>query len=171
MKVAIYARVSTVDQNYEGQLEELRALADRSGWEVVEVYSEKVSGTKETEDRPELKRMMRDARWRKFEKVLVWSVDRLGRSMKNLILVLNELKDLKIDIFSYKQAIENTIRKERQIVGIRKAKERGVRFGRKPTTDAQVAKIRWLRKNGSSIRAICAEVKVSPNTVYGVLQQ
>ena len=79
MKVAIYARVSTVDQNYEGQLEELRALADRSGWEVVEVYSEKVSGTKETEDRPELKRMMRDARWRKFEKVLVWSVDRLGR--------------------------------------------------------------------------------------------
>jgi DNA invertase Pin-like site-specific DNA recombinase len=174
MKVAIYARVSTVDQNYEGQLEELRALADRSGWEVVEVYSEKVSGTKETEDRPELKRMMR-----------------LGRSMKNLVLVLNELKDLKIDIFSYKQAIdtstamgsmffqflgifsefENTIRKERQIVGIRKAKERGVRFGRKPTTDAQIAKIRWLRKNGSSIRAICAEVKVSPNTVYGVLQQ
>lgn len=189
MKVAIYARVSTADQNYEGQLEELRALADRSGWEVVEVYSEKVSGTKETEDRPELKRMMRDARWRKFEKVVVWSVDRLGRSMKNLVLVLNELKDLKIDIFSYKQAIdtstamgsmffqflgifsefENTIRKERQIVGIRKAKERGVRFGRKPTTEAQVAKIRWLRKNGSSIRAICAEVKVSPNTVYGVL--
>lgn len=191
MKVALYARVSTIDQNYEGQIEELRSLADRSGWEVVEVYSEKVSGTKESEDRPELKRMMRDARWRKFEKVLVWSVDRLGRSMKNLVFILNELKDLKIDIFSYKQAIdtstamgsmffqflgifsefENTIRKERQIVGIRKAKERGVRFGRKPTTESQVAKIRWLRKNGSSIRAICAEVKVSPNTVYGVLQQ
>lgn len=189
MKVAIYARVSTIDQNYEGQLEELRALADRSGWEVVEVYSEKVSGTKETEDRPELKRMMRDARWRKFEKVVVWSVDRLGRSMKNLVLVLNELKDLKIDIFSYKQAIdtstamgsmffqflgifsefENTIRKERQIVGIRKAKERGVRFGRKPTTEAQIAKIRWMRKNGASIRVICSEVKVSPNTVYGSL--
>jgi DNA invertase Pin-like site-specific DNA recombinase len=189
MKVAIYARVSTIDQNYDGQLEELRLLAERSGWELVEVYSEKVSGTKETEERPELKRMMRDARWRKFEKVLVWSVDRLGRSMKNLVLVLNELKELKIDIFAYKQAIdtttamgsmffqflgifsefENTIRKERQIVGIRKAKERGVRFGRKPTTEAQIAKIRWMRKNGSSIRAICAEVKVSPNTVYGVL--
>ncbi len=64
---------------------------------------------------------------------------------------------------------ENTIRKERQIVGIRKAKERGVRFGRKPTTEAQIAKIRWMRKNGSSIRTICSEVKVSPNTVYGVL--
>ena len=189
MKVAIYARVSTIDQDYEGQLEELKLLAERSGWEVVEVYSEKVSGTKETEERSELKRMMRDARWRKFEKVLVWSVDRLGRSMKNLVLVLNELKDLKIDIFAYKQAIdtstamgsmffqflgifsefENTIRKERQIVGIRKAKERGVRFGRKPTTEAQIAKIRWMRKNGSSIRTICSEVKVSPNTVYGVL--
>mgnify|MGYP000881291884 FL=1 len=81
MKVAIYARVSTTDQNYEGQLEELHALTERSGWEVVQVYSEKISGTKETEERPELKRMMRDARLRKFEKVLVWSVDRLGRSM------------------------------------------------------------------------------------------
>ena len=188
MKVAIYARVSTVDQNYEGQLEELRALADRSGWEVVEVYSEKVSGTKETEDRPELKRMMRDARWRKFEKVVVWSVDRLGRSMKNLVLVLNELKDLKIDIFAYKQAIdtstamgsmffqflgifsefENTIRKERQIVGIRKAKERGVRFGRKPTAESQIVKICNMRRNGASVRAICKEVGVSPNTVLSV---
>lgn len=62
MKVAIYARVSTTDQNYEGQLEELHALAERSGWEVVEVYSEKISGTKATEERPELKRMMHDAK-------------------------------------------------------------------------------------------------------------
>lgn len=190
MKVAIYARVSTADQNYEGQLEELHALAERSGWDVVEVYSEKISGTKSTDERPELKRMMRDARLRKFEKVLVWSVDRLGRSMKNLVFVLNELKDSKIDIFSYKQAIdtssamgsmffqflgifsefENTIRKERQVVGIRKAKERGVRFGRKPTSEAQIAKIQWMKRNGASIRAICKEVKVSPNTVYAVLQ-
>lgn len=92
MKVAIYARVSTVDQNYEGQLEELHALAERSGWEIVEVYSEKISGTKATEDRPELKRMMHDAKLRRFEKVVVWSVDRLGRSMRNLVLVLTELK-------------------------------------------------------------------------------
>ena len=147
MKVAIYARVSTADQNYEGQLEELHALAERSGWEVVDVYSEKISGTKATDERPELKRMMKDARLRKFEKVLVWSVDFLG-------------------IFS---EFENTIRKERQVVGIRKAKERGVCFGRKPTTEAQIDRIRWMRKHGSSIRAICQEVKVSPNTVYAAL--
>ena len=189
MKVAIYARVSTADQNYEGQLEELHALAERSGWEVFAVYSEKISGTKATDERPELKRMMKDARLRKFDKVLVWSVDRLGRSMKNLIFVLTELKESRIDIFSYKQAIdtstamgamffqflgifsefENTIRKERQVVGIRKAKERGVCFGRKPTTEDQIARIRWMRKQGSSIRAICQEVKVSPNTVYAAL--
>ena len=71
MKVAIYARVSTTDQNYEGQLEELNALAERSGWEVVQVYSEKISGTKATEDRPELKRMMHDAKLRRFDKVVV----------------------------------------------------------------------------------------------------
>lgn len=189
MNVAIYARVSTTDQNYEGQLEELQLLANRSGWVVIETYSEKISGTKSAEDRPELKRLMRDARLRRFEKVLVWSVDRLGRSMKNLVYVLTELKEHKIDIFSYKQAIdtgtvtgsmffqflgifsefENTIRKERQLVGIRKAKERGVRFGRKATTEAQIAKIQWMKRNGSSVRAICREVHVSPNTVQFVL--
>jgi DNA invertase Pin-like site-specific DNA recombinase len=54
-------------------------------------------------------------------------------------------------------------------VGIRKAKERGVRFGRKPTTEAQIAKIQWMKRNGSSIRTICKEVKVSPKTVYAAL--
>ena len=58
MKVAIYARVSTVDQNYEGQLEELHALAERSGWEVVEVYSEKISGKNFMPSEPAVERIV-----------------------------------------------------------------------------------------------------------------
>ena len=138
---------------------------------MVEVYSEKVSGTKETDERVALKNMMHDARLRKFEKVLVWSVDRLGRSMKGLVMVLSELKDLKVDIFAYKQAIdtstamgamffqfvgifsefENNIRKERQLVGIRKAKERGGRFGRKPTSSGTLSK-RQAKQRALAVR-------------------
>lgn len=81
-------------------------MADRSGYEVVEIYAEKISGAKANADRPELKRMMKDARWRRFQKVLVWSVDRLGRSMKNLVDVLTALRDLKIDILVQQQGID-----------------------------------------------------------------
>lgn len=186
MKVAIYARVSSVDQNYEMQLQELNALADRSGWTVVDIYAEKISGTKKTEDRPELKRLMKDAKSRKFQKVLVWSVDRLGRSMKNLVDVLSELRDLKIDIFAQQQGIdtgtqmgsmmfsflsifsefETNLRRERQMLGIQKARENGKRWGgRQPIADDKIEKIRLMRSKGLTVREICKKLKVSPNTV------
>jgi DNA invertase Pin-like site-specific DNA recombinase len=186
LRVAIYARVSSVDQNYEMQLQELNALADRSGWAVVDVYAEKISGTKKTEDRPELKRLMKDAKSRKFQKVLVWSVDRLGRSMKNLVDVLSELRDLKIDIFAQQQGIdtgtqmgsmmfsfisifsefETNLRRERQMLGIQKARKNGKRWGgRQPTADDKIEKIRLMRSKGLTVREICKKLKVSPNTV------
>ena len=187
MKVAIYARVSTVDQDYEMQIQELQALADRSGYEVVEIYAEKISGTKANADRPELKRLMKDARWRRFQKVLVWSVDRLGRSMKNLVDVLTELRDLKIDILAQQQGIdtgtqmgammfsfisifsefEMNLRRERQMLGIQKARAAGKRWGvRQPTSEEKVEKIRTMKRKGFTVRDICKKLKVSPNTIY-----
>ena len=106
MKVAVYVRVSTNRQNDEAQHDDLTALCDRSEWEVADVYREKVSGTKGSSERSELNRLLRDARLRRFSKVVVWSVDRLGRSMKHLVTVLSELKDSKINIFSFKQGID-----------------------------------------------------------------
>ncbi len=190
MKVAIYARVSSEAQDYEMQLQELQALADRSGYEVVEIYAEKISGTKANADRPELKRLMKDARWRKFQKVLVWSVDRLGRSMKNLVDVLTELRDLKIDIFAQQQGIdtgtqmgammfsfisifsefETNLRRERQMLGIQKARASGKTWGgRQPTSEEKIERIRVMRARGSTVRTICQKMKVSPNTVYAAL--
>jgi DNA invertase Pin-like site-specific DNA recombinase len=190
MKVAIYARVSSETQDYEMQLQELQALADRSGYEVVEIYAEKISGTKANADRPELKRMMKDARWRRFQKVLVWSVDRLGRSMKNLVDVLTELRDLKIDILAQQQGIdtgtqmgammfsfisifsefETNLRRERQMLGIQKARAAGKRWGvRQPTSEEKVEKIRTMKRKGFTVREICKKLKVSPNTIYAAI--
>ena len=190
MKVAIYARVSHETQDYEMQLQELQALADRSGYEVVEIYAEKISGTKANADRPELKRMMKDAKWRRFQKVLVWSVDRLGRSLKNLLDTLTELRDLKIDIFAQQQGIdtgtqmgammfsfisifsefETNLRRERQMLGIQKARAAGKTWGgRQPTSDEKLEKIRTMKRKGFTVRDICKKLKVSPNTIYAAM--
>lgn len=190
MKVAIYARVSSESQDYEMQLHELQALAVRSGYEVVEIYAEKISGTKANADRPELKRMMKDAKWRRFQKVLVWSVDRLGRSMKNLVDVLTELRDLKIDILAQQQGIdtgtqmgammfsfisifsefETNLRRERQMLGIQKARASGKTWGgRQPTSDEKLEKIRTMKRKGFTVRDICKKLKVSPNTIYAAM--
>jgi DNA invertase Pin-like site-specific DNA recombinase len=133
---------------------------------------------------------MKDARWRRFQKVLVWSVDRLGRSMKNLVDVLTELRDLKIDIFAQQQGIdtgtqmgammfsfisifsefETNLRRERQMLGIQKARASGKTWGgRQPTSQEKIERIRAMRANGDTVRAICQKMKVSPNTIYAAL--
>ena len=81
-------------------------ICERNDWTVVEEYNETISGTKSASDRKELKRMLDDASRKKFDKLVVWSVDRLGRSMKHLVSVLSQLKDLEVDIYSYKQGVE-----------------------------------------------------------------
>lgn len=189
MKVAVYVRVSTNHQSDEAQYEELEQLCQRSDWEIVSVYRETVSGTKAADERKELNRMLRDARLRRFEKAVVWSVDRLGRSMKHLVTVLAELKDIGVNVFSFKQGLdtqtpmgsmlfqfvgifaefENEMRKERQAIGIAKAKSKGTQFGRKPTSRTQMNEIRKLRSEGVSISKICKAVSVSPHTVYKAL--
>ena len=78
MKVGIYVRVSTIQQTTENQLLELYEVCERNDWSVVEEYNETVSGTKGVDDRQELNRLLKDASRKKFDKVVIWSVDRLG---------------------------------------------------------------------------------------------
>ena len=189
MKVAIYVRVSTQQQTTENQLLELHDICERNNWEIVEEYNETISGTKGVDDRLELNRLLKDASRRKFEKVVIWSVDRLGRSMKHLVMVLSQLKDLDIDIYSYKQGIdtsttmgssffhmvgifselENNMRKERQTIGIKRAKKDGVRFGRKDVVNEDKEyQIYQMRTKGKSIRAIAKEVGISIGRTHQV---
>ena len=181
-KVAMYVRVSTQQQTTENQLLELYEVCERNDWSVVEEYNETVSGTKGVDGRSELSRLLQDAQRKKFEKVVIWSVDRLGRSMKHLVMVLSQLKDLDVDIYSYKQGIdtsttmgssffhmvgifaelENNMRSERQKIGIKRALKDGVKFGRKDVMDEDKEyQIYQLRCKGKSIRSIAKEVGIS----------
>ena len=187
MNVGIYVRVSTLQQTTDNQKLELYEVCERNDWIVVEEYNETVSGTKGESDRDELKRMLTDASRRKFDKLVVWSVDRLGRNMKHLVTVLSQMKDLDVDIYSYKQGIdtsttmgssffymvgifaelENNMRSERQKIGIRRALESGAKFGRKSKLSKSVlTQIHSLRGQGQSMRQISKELDISVATVH-----
>ena len=189
MNVGVYVRVSTQQQTTENQLLELYEVCERNDWTVVEEYNETVSGTKGQNDRDELKRMLIDASRKKFDKVVVWSVDRLGRNMKHLVSILSQLKDLDIDLYAYKQGIdtsttmgssfyymvgifselENNMRRERQLIGIKKHMNEGVKFGRKDVVDDEKEyQIYQLRKKGKSIRQISKEVGISVGRTHKV---
>ena len=188
MRVAIYCRVSTTQQDDEAQYEELVALCKRSRWQVARVYREKISGTSAA-DRPELKKLLIEAKQRQFDKVLVWSADRLARSMRHLMTVLGELHDCNVQLFSYKQGVdtstpmgsmlwqflgifaefEHGIRRERQAIGIAKARERGVRFGRPKLSRVKQLEIIKLRRKGLGINKIARQLRVGSGSVMRTL--
>ena len=92
-RVCIYVRVSTTKQTVENQIQVLREYSDRCGYQITRIYSDNgISGSKGRQDRPGLDQMLKDGVQRKFEMVLVWSVDRLGRSVSHLVEVMNDLK-------------------------------------------------------------------------------
>ncbi len=190
MRIAIYSRVSTAQQDDEAQYEELITLCKRSGWQIVRIYREKVSGAKSAADRPELKQLLIEAKQRKFDKVVVWSADRLARSMRHLVNVLGELNDCGVQLFSYKQGVdtstpmgamlwqflgifaefENGIRRERQAIGIAKAKERGVRFGRPRISKKLQREVLVLRVEGLGINKIARRLCVGTGSVVRTLR-
>ena len=191
LQVACYLRVSTLSQHSENQLIELLDVCNRNKWQITEIYEETISGTKGVDERYELNRMMHDACRKKFDKVVVWSVDRLGRSMNHLVRVLSQLDDLNVDVFSYVQGIdtstqfgksmfqmvgifaelENNMRKERQSIGIKRALDNGAKFGRKSIMNEElIFKINNLREEGHSMRYIAKECDVSTTIVQKAIK-
>ena len=187
MKVAIYTRVSTSDQTTQNQLMDLEEVIERNNWEVVEFYDEVISGTKGVDERFELARMLKDAQRKKFEKLIIWSVDRLGRNLKNIIGVLSTLHESGIEVFSYKQGIdtsttmgrsfmaitgifaeiENDLRKERQSIGIKRALANGAQFGRKTViTDKFRNDAIKYRAEGKSYNQIAQLLNSNKATVH-----
>ena len=187
--VAIYVRVSTSEQTTENQLIELVDICERNKWNITKVYDETVSGTKSINERPVLKQMLDDASRKKFQMVVVWSVDRVGRSLKHLVSVMTHLDELGVDIYSYKQAIqtntsmgsmffslmgvmaqmETDIRKERQTIGIKRALSQGVKFGRRKVVDEDTElEIVELRHKGKTLRYIAKKTGISLGSVQKV---
>jgi DNA invertase Pin-like site-specific DNA recombinase len=106
MKAAIYARVSTIDQEPENQLQELRRYIDARGWTAVEYVDRGVSGAKDR--RPSLDQLLADARRRRFDVLICWRLDRLGRNLRHLITLLDELQALGIAFVSLAEGIDAT---------------------------------------------------------------
>jgi DNA invertase Pin-like site-specific DNA recombinase len=109
-RAAIYARVSTRNgQTTENQLRELKAVARRHGWEVVTIYTDDgVSGAKSRDQRPGLDDLLKGVARKEFDVVAAWSVDRLGRSLQDLIATLNELKAKGVDLYLHKQGLDTS---------------------------------------------------------------
>lgn len=190
-KVCLYCRVSTTHQTSENQLRELRAVAERMGYEIVSEFIDNgISGSKSRKDRPALDEMMKLATQRKFEMVMCWSIDRLGRSLQHLVEILNELQSMKIDLFFMQQGMDTTtpsgrmifsvfgaigefernLIRERVIAGQQRAKASGVHIGR-PTkmNDGMRSAIKAMHENGMSIRQIAKSCKVGIGTVYSAI--
>ena len=188
-KVAIYGRVSTKDQNPESQLLDLRKYVKLRDWEVYQEYVDRgVSGIKE--NRPALDRLMKDARKRKFDILLVWRFDRFARSTKHLVTALEELEGLGIDFCSYQDSIdtstnhgklvftimgaiaefERSLIRERVLAGLRRAKENGIRLGR-PRLEVNIKKMKELVLNGNSIREIAKQIGISKSLAHKTLRR
>lgn len=188
-RVGMYLRVSVDTQHTGSQLSALEKYAASREFEIVEVYEDQgFSGAKEK--RPALDRLMADARRRKFDAVLVFRVDRFSRSLKHLVLALEEFKALGIDFISYSESwdttspmgeamfqlsgifaqLERSIIRERIIAGIRRAREKGRRLGRKPV-DVSAGEVKELRASGKSIRAIASAVGCGKSTVAAMLKR
>lgn len=190
-RVAIYARVSTTQQDTEAQIAECQAYAQRCAYEMAGVYQDKISGVTGKDDRPELSRLLEDAFARKFDAVVVYSIDRLGRSLKHCLEILETLKAHRCDFISLKQQIdtssatgqlifnifaclanyERTMILERTALGRARAKARGVRFGRPSSYNESVAiSVRMLRARGAGIREIMGQLHLGAGTVYKALR-
>ena len=192
MRVAIYLRTSTLEQTTENQERELRAVAARLGHEIVEVYSDNgISGAKSRDKRPQFDRLCRDAAKRQFEMVMAWSVDRLGRSLQDLVGFLSDLHALHVDLFLHQQGLdtttpagkamfqmmgvfaefERTMIQERVRAGLKRARSEGKRLGRPPISPELENRIRKaLNEPGRTdgVRKIANRFCVNPGTVQRI---
>jgi DNA invertase Pin-like site-specific DNA recombinase len=184
MRVAIYARVSTLNgQHPEMQLAELREHASRRGWEVTcEYVDEGVSGSKES--RPALNRLMTDAHRRRFDAVLVWKIDRFGRSLKHLVNALADLDAYGVAFISLRDNLdlttptgrlmfqvvgamaefEKALIQERVKCGLKNARANGQQLGR-PRRVVSNDQLLRLKAQGASLREIATKLGIGYGTV------
>jgi DNA invertase Pin-like site-specific DNA recombinase len=188
-RAAIYVRVSTDHQTVENQIRELRQIAERRGWEVVDIYSDAgISGAKDRKQRPGLDRMLNDAGRRKFDIVMAWAIDRVGRSLIDLLGTIQHLEACGVDLYLDQQNIdtstpmgklvfqvtgafaefERSLIKQRVRAGLRRAVAKGKRLGRPPIADDVRERILEALKGGMSVRKAAAKFGVNKSTAQRI---
>ena len=187
-RAALYLRVSTLDQHPETQLYDLRQLAQQRGYEIVQEYTDKISGAKAK--RPGLDQLLADARHGRFQVVVVWAFDRLARSVRHFLEVLDELNHLQIEFVSFRENIdtsgplgramvvivsaiaelERNLIIERVRAGMRRAKLEGQHIGRRPLDVDRGAVIRD-RRAGHSLSEVARTYRISRALVSKILRE
>ena len=187
-RAALYMRVSTVDQHLETQLLDLRQMAIQRGYEIVAEYTDKLSGTKAK--RPGLDQMMMDARRGRFDVVLVWACDRIARSTRHFLEVLDDLNRINVEFVSFREQIdtggplgravvviigavaelERNLIIERVRAGMRRARLEGRHIGR-PSLELDPAAILRDRERGQSLGELARSYRVSRTTIHRVLRE
>jgi len=190
VKAAIYCRVSTTaGQSVEMQLRDLRQLAQQRGFEIIaEFCDEGVSGSRDS--RPQLDKMLTDARRGRFKAILIWRLDRLGRSLQHLVRLFEDFRAWNVALISFGEGLdfstsmgklfyqlsgafaefERDCIRERVKAGLRNARARGKRLGR-PRAVVDAGGISRLRSQGRSLREIASELGYSRGLVHKTLRQ
>lgn len=190
LRVGLYLRVSTDGQTTENQRRELVEACAYRKWEVVEVYEDAgISGARGREGRPAFDKLTQDATRRRFDVIAAWSVDRLGRSLQDLVTFLGETRGAGVDLYLHKQAVDTTtpagralfqmlgvfaeferaMIRDRVKAGLATAKAKGVRLGAPRKGANVIAAIERGKAKGLSVREIAAKVGVGVGTVQRVV--
>lgn len=192
-RAALYVRVSTDGQSVENQARELQQIAERRGWEVVETYSDAgISGARGRDKRLGLDRMLNDAKRRRFDIVMAWAIDRLGRSLIDLLGTIQELEACGVDLFLEQQAIDTTtpagklmfqvcgafsefersMIRQRVKLGLKRAVAQGKTLGRPRIDDPKlVATVKRLRAKGVGVNSIAREIGTGSSYVQRIVAE
>ena len=189
-RVALYARVSTDSQTTDNQLRELRTVAERHGWTIVHEYVDHgVSGAKGRDKRPQFDALCKGATRREFDMVAAWSVDRLGRSLQDLVAFFSELQASRVGLYLHQQALdtstpagralfqmcgvfaefERAMIQERVKAGLARARAKGRTLGRPKVSEQIEDRIRELRADGMGVLKIGRTLGVGTSVVQRVL--
>lgn len=192
-RVAIYGRVSTLEQNTDNQINFLQEIVTRNGWKLVQVYvDEGVSGTKGRDKRPEFDRLCKDMVRRKFNRILVWDISRLGRSLQHLVEFLNDVHSVNCHLYIHQSGLdtstpsgrmmfqmvgvfsefERSMISERVKLGLTRVKSKGVKLGRPMKITTQTKKQIWmLLDEGISLSEVAKSLEISKMSVSRVKRE
>ena len=187
-RVAIYGRVSTTEQTSDNQISFLQEIVNRNGWELVQTYvDEGISGTKGRDKRPEFDRLCKDMIRRKFNRILVWDISRLGRSLQHLVEFLNDVQSVNCHLYIHQSGLdtstpsgrmmfqmvgvfsefERSMISERVKLGLKRVKSKGTKLGRpKSLNQSKIQTISELKNEGKSLSEIAFEMGVSKMTIH-----
>ena len=191
-RAAIYLRVSTDRQSVENQLAKLTEIATARGWQIVSTYSDAgISGAKGRDQRPGLDQMLKDAQRRKFDVVMAWSIDRVGRSLSDLLGTIQHLESCGVDLYLDQQSLDTTtpagklmfqvcgafsefehaIIRQRVIAGLRRARANGKTLGRRHVEEQNdkrraVAQAKVLLARGDGILKVAKAVGLGTGTIH-----